>query len=407
MKNGVLKVAILNRNFFRSAGGAESYSVSIAEGLADHRNARGEHDFEVHVWSQNCDHNYPGITYHTVPGKIRRRWINQLWYSLYTWWHTRSGYDIVHSHENTWHGNVQTAHVRPVRYHLMEGLQGLKRVMRWLKIVTSPRLLFYVWVESARHAPKGNRVVVAVSDAVRQQTLLAFPSCDPQMPVIPPGVSKPNETLGQREAREQLGLPVDGTLILFCGNDYARKGLPHLLGALEEIRSQAGVSADLPHLVVVGDPSQIAQHKEKADALGVLNLVHFVGRCSDMAVAYRAADVLVHPTLEDSFAMVVLEAMNYGVPVIVSGPRYCGISAFLESGREAVLLDDPRDIEALAREIERVLSSDVLKRSLAEQGRAFAAQRQWSHSVELYAGLFKRMCGIRDAHAQGVEANNR
>ena len=105
--------------------------------------------------------------------------------------------------------------------------------------------------------------------------------------------------------------------------------------------------------------------------------------------------------------MVVLEAMNYGLPVIVSGPRYCGISAFLESGREAVLLDDPRDIEALARVIERVLSSDVLKRSLGEQGRAFAAQRQWSHSVELYADLFKRMCGIRDAHAQGVEANSR
>lgn len=401
----MLKVAILNRNFFRSAGGAESYSVSVAEGLADHRDARGERDFEVHVWSQNCDHNYPGITYHTVPGKIRRRWINQLWYALYTWWHTRSGYDIVHSHENTWHGNVQTIHVRPVRYHLMEGLRGLKRVMRQVKIATSPRLLFYVWVESARHAAKGNRVVVAVSDAMRDQTLLAFPKCDPRMPVIPPGVGEPNEALTQRDARERLGVPADGELILFCGNDYARKGLPHLLGALADLRAGARSGREMPHLVVAGDPAQTAKHADIAQALGVADLVHFVGRCPDMAVAYRAADILVHPTLEDSFAMVVLEAMSYGLPVIVSGQRYCGISALLEGGREAVLLDDPRDVPALAGEIERVLSSDTLRRALAESGKAFAAQRQWPSSVERYAELFKRMCGMSDGRAPSAEAS--
>lgn len=403
----MLKVAILNRNFFRSAGGAESYSVSIAEGLADHRDARGEPDFEVHVWSQTCDHSYPRITYHNVPGKIRRRWINQLWYALYTWWHTRSGYDIVHSHENTWHGNVQTIHVRPVKYHLMEGLSGLKRMMRQLKIATSPRLLFYVWVESARHAAKGNRVVVAVSDAMRDQTLLAFPGCDPSMPVIPPGVGKPNEALSQRDARQRLGVPVDGELILFCGNDYSRKGLPHLLGALAELRAGARAGREMPHLVVAGDPAQVAKHTELAQALGVAGLVHFVGRCPDMAVGYRAADILVHPTLEDSFAMVVLEAMSYGLPVIVSGPRYCGISALLEKGREAVLLDDPRDVPALAGEIERVLSSDTLRRSLVEGGKAFAAQRQWSSSVERYAELFRRMCGMSDKQPSGAEANGR
>ncbi len=380
-----IKVAVFNRNFFRSAGGAESYSVSVAEGLAAHTDAAGAHDFEVHVWCQQADRTDPRITYHTVPVGSRRRWINQIWYATYTWWHTRRGYDIVHSHENTWHGNVQTAHVRPVRQHQLAGLSGAKRALRWLKIVTNPRLLFYVWVEAARHAPQKGRVVVAVSEAMRRETLVAFPKCDPNMPIIPPGVGTPNLQLAPREARQKLGVPIDRALMLFCGNDYGRKGLPAIMQAMK-------LQPSLPNLLVVGDPNQIPKFKEQAEQLGVEDRVHFLGRCSDMALAYRSADILVHPTLDDSFAMVVLEAMSYGLPVVVSGPSYCGISALLRDGKEAVLLDDPRDAQALAQAITEVLSSEELRGTLAQHGRTFAAERNWSKSVELYAELFKQMC---------------
>lgn len=380
-----IKVAVFNRNFFRSAGGAESYSVSITEGLASRTDDGGSPEFDLHVWSQAVDHSHPNVTYHVVPGRFRRRWINQLWYAMYTWWHTRRGYDIVHSHENTWHGNVQTIHVRPVRQHQLEGLSGGKLALRWLKILSSPRLLFYVWVEAARHAPRKGRVVVAVSEAMRRETLGAFPKCDSNLPIIPPGVSEPNIQLSQAEARQALGLPLDGPLMLFCGNDYARKGLSALLEAMQ-------LHPALPDLLVVGDPAQIPKFQEQAEQRGVLKRVHFAGRCAEMARAYRAADILVHPTLDDSFAMVVLEAMSYGLPVVVSGPTYCGISALLRDGKEAVLLDDPRDAQALARAITEVLSSEELRGTLAQHGRTFAAERHWSKSVELYAELFKQMC---------------
>ena len=380
-----IKVAVFNRNFLRSAGGAESYSVSIAEGLADHTDASGVYDMEVHVWKQTTDHSHPRITYHTVPGRFRRRVLNQLWYATYTWWHTRRGYDIVHSHENTWHGNVQTAHVRPVRQHQLRGLSGVRLALRWLKIVTSPRLLFYFWVEAARFAPREGRVVVAVSESMRRETLDAFPNCDPNMPIIPPGVARPNMQLSTSEARQRLGVPGEEARMLFCANDYARKGLPVIL---EAMKSQP----TLPNLLVVGDPTQMPKFKQQAEQLGVAGRVHFVGRCADMALAYRAADILVHPTLDDSFGMVVLEAMNYGLPVVVSGPSYCGISALLRDGTEAVFLENPRDPQLLAGTIATVLSSEGLRRTLVEQGRAFAAERQWSRSVERYVELFRQLC---------------
>jgi hypothetical protein len=107
----------------------------------------------VHVFAQEIDHQWPGVTYHKVSAPLRKpRWINQLWFATATWWATRSGFDVVHSHENTWHGEVQTVHVMPVKYSLFQGRHGLRRVLRWIKVVTSPRLLAYLGLERARYA---------------------------------------------------------------------------------------------------------------------------------------------------------------------------------------------------------------------------------------------------------------
>ncbi|MGE0332750.1 MAG: hypothetical protein AB7P37_18895 [Ramlibacter sp.] len=46
--------------------------------------------------------------------------------------------------------------------------------------------------------------------------------------------------------------------------------------------------------------------------------------------------------------MVVIEAMSYGLPVVVSGPEHCGISSLLRDGLDALLLGDPRRPDALA-----------------------------------------------------------
>jgi len=72
--------------------------------------------------------------------------------------------------------------------------------------------------------------------------------------------------------------------------------------------------------------------------LGITERVRFLGIQSDMDPVYRAAESLVHPTLEDTYAMVVLEAMAHGLPVVVSGTPWCGISAELSDGVNALLL---------------------------------------------------------------------
>ena len=375
---GRLRVAVLNRVFSAAGGGAESYSIRLVEQLAARH--------EMHVFAQRIEHQWPGVTYHRVPCPMARpRWINQLWYAGWTWWATRRGFDVVHSHENTWHGNVQTIHVKPVRGNLLVGLRGTALAAGWLKIASSPRLLANLALEGARFKTRAGRQIVLASETLRMQAQAAYPRATPMMSVVTPGVNLPGAGASREQARSGLGLPLAGVLLLFVANDYARKGLDALLAALVRLPAPVG-------LAVVGHAAQIPVYAERARALGLAGRVHFLGALQDVAPAYRAATVLAHPTLDDTFAMVVLEAMAHGLPVVVSGAAHCGISALLEDGVEALLVPDPRNERQLAAAISRVLGYPELAQGLAEAGLQFAASHTWAQAARRYEELYFESC---------------
>ncbi|MDB5875524.1 MAG: glycosyltransferase family 1 protein [Ramlibacter sp.] len=373
-----LRVAVLNRVFSPTGGGAESYSIRVVEQLAARH--------EIHVFAQHIDHEWPGVTYHRVPRPMAKpRWINQLWYAAWTWWATRRGFDVVHSHENSWHGGVQTIHVKPVRSNLLAGRSGGALAARWLKIALSPRLIANLRLESARFAAKRGRRIALASETLRRQAVEVYPQAAPMMSVITPGVNLPADTPSRAEARRSLGLPEAGALLLFVANDYARKGLDALLAAVVRLPVDA-------HLVVVGNAADRLRYEERARTLGLALRVHFLGAMKDVGPAYRAATALAHPTLDDTFAMVVLEAMAHGLPVVVSGPAHCGISALLEDGVNALLLDDPRDEGQLAGALSRVLGDAALAELLSANGRLFAEQHTWEEAARRYEELYRLAC---------------
>ncbi|MGE3432768.1 MAG: glycosyltransferase family 4 protein [Ramlibacter sp.] len=370
-----MKIAVLNRVFARTGGGAESYSIALVEQLAQRH--------EVHVFAQQIDHAWPGVNYHHISRIAKPRWVNQLWYAFATWRATRHGFDVVHSHENTWHGRVQTIHVKPVRHNLLVGRTGLRLALAWLKIALSPRLITYVALEAARFRVRPGQQVVVTSDNLRAEVLQAYPHAAPLLSVVTPGVTLPGPGPDKVQARISLGLPEQGRLLLFVANDYARKGLDGLLQAL------AGLPPDVS-LAVVGNPAGIPAFEARAQALGVAGRVHFLGALKRVDPAYRAADVLVHPTFEDTFAMVVLEAMAHGLPVVVSGAAYCGVAGLLTHGHDALLLDDPRDAVAMATALGRLLREAGLADSLGTAARRFAQAHSWAAAARACEQLHQR-----------------
>ena len=375
-----LRIAVLSRNFDSTGGGAERYAVAVAQRLAQQH--------EIHVFTQHAGSIVPGVTVHRVPLPLRRpRWINQLYFATVTWWRTRRGFDIVHSHENTWHGQVQTAHVLPVKHNIFHGKDGLAYAAAVVKVITSPRLLVYLALERLRYRARSNRRVIATSIPLGDALVRAYPSLQGRLEVVAPGIDQAPgrcDSATQRAARHSLGLPEDGVCLLMVGNDFKKKGLPTLLRAL--VDSEQG-----DWLAVVGHSRQLPQMQAMAAALGLADRVYFLGVCKEMEPVYRAADLLVHPTLEDSYAMVVLEAMAFGVPVVVSGPQYCGIAAHLQHGLDAYVVDDPRSEAALGAAIAAILNDAALRQSLASRGHAFAQRAHWSGVAQAHAALFARL----------------
>ncbi len=382
-----LKVAVLNRNFTPTAGGAECYSIALVEELAVN------HD--IHVFAQCIEHDWPGVHYHRIAKGLRKpRWLNQLWYAYACWRAVRIGFDIVHSHENVWFGNVHTMHVKTVQRSLMGNRSGVRVLLRKLKIALSPRLLTYLGLERARLRGQPDRAIVAASPVLAEELKQEYPRVIPFLSVVTPGVRVPDakylntsiagKSATKKEARQAISTDQDGKIILFVANDYVRKGLPALLLAVQQLPADT-------RLLVVGNVDQIPQFLGQAKKLGISQRVEFLGPMRDVRMAYMAADVLAHPTLEDSFGMVVVEAMAHALPVVVSCAAYCGVSALIEHKNQALIVNNPRDAGDLAVAISRVLEGTDLRDGLIERALSFAKLHDWKKVAASYNAIYQAL----------------
>ena len=114
-------------------------------------------------------------------------------------------------------------------------------------------------------------------------------------------------------------------------------------------------------LVVGGDSS--APFKRIAEQLGVSERVIFAGSRTDLPRIYPAADAFVLPTLYETFALVCLEAMASGLPVLAGSVG--GIEDYLRDGENDFSLSVNH---RHSRQVGCVLSDKNLQRHLREGG---------------------------------------
>lgn len=112
-----------------------------------------------------------------------------------------------------------------------------------------------------------------------------------------------------------------------------------------------------------------------AKKLGAEDGIVFVGRVPPASVAEMVSNarVLLHPSLEESFGMSVLEAMVLGTPV-VGGKNSGNIPALLDSGNTGVLCD-VKNSEEVALKVSTLLTDSARASALAQRAREFALDR--------------------------------
>jgi glycosyltransferase involved in cell wall biosynthesis len=132
------------------------------------------------------------------------------------------------------------------------------------------------------------------------------------------------------------------------------------------LRAFAEVCRQRPEavLVLVGDGPQRALLEQLAQQLGVAPAVRFAGEVPDVAPWLALLDVFVLPSLSEGMPLTLLESMAAGVPAVAT--RVGGIAEALLEG-ETGLLVPPKDPQALAQALLRLLGDEPLRKRLGAQ----------------------------------------
>jgi len=174
--------------------------------------------------------------------------------------------------------------------------------------------------------------------------------------------------------------------VLAVGSLEAIKGFDYLIDATARMVAR-GVAVTLE---IVGEGPERVRLMELAERLGLRSRVVFHGLLPFDAVReiMGQATLLAHPStgLGDAVPTVIKESLALGTPVVAS--NVAGIPELLDDGRCGALVP-PKDADALANAIERLLADAPKRRQIALAGRRHAERRfdLWRNGAALAARL--------------------
>jgi glycosyltransferase involved in cell wall biosynthesis len=182
--------------------------------------------------------------------------------------------------------------------------------------------------------------------------------------------------------------------ILYIGSSERRKNVPGLLRAYARLRSRL---REAPDLTLVGRPPETGSETSEMLSSSLFRpCVRHLGYVSDeeRQRLYRAASMLVVPSLDEGFGMPVVEAMTVGVPVIAANR-----GALPEVAADAAQLVDPLNDEAMAEAMRRFLEEPGFAQAAVERGYRRARLYSWSTSaatlLQAYREVHERRRGSR------------
>jgi D-inositol-3-phosphate glycosyltransferase len=299
--------------------------------------------------------------------------------------HEPGYYDLVHSH-----------------YWLSGQVGGVARVRWGVPLVHSAHTLAKVknaaLADGDRPEPAvrvlGEEQVVADADllvantpAEAGQLVSLYGAEDARVVTVPPGVDLTRFRPGdQRAARRRFGLPVSGHVLLFVGRIQPLKAPDMLVrAAAEMIRVEPGLRRKLT-VVVCGGASgngmaEPAALRLLAAGLGVDDVVRFIDPVppDELGQLYRAADVTVVPSHNESFGLVAVESQACGTPVVAAAVG--GLRTAVADGVSGVLVDrhDPAEY---ARVLGRLLAEPRYRAALGRGGVRHAARFSWQRTAD-------------------------
>lgn len=191
----------------------------------------------------------------------------------------------------------------------------------------------------------------------------------------------------RKEVRNRYNISDNQVVAVTSGRFVNQKGHTYLIEAAEAIVREF---PDIRFLWL-GDGPLEGQFKEKIERLGLSENFIFAGMLKNVAEVLAAADLMVHPSVEEPFGIAVLEGMRAGLPVIAS--RVGGIPEVVDEGTTAVLLP-PRKPAEIVRAVLPMLNDREKMKSFGANGfKRWHDKFRFDYMLDRIEDLFNRVSG--------------
>lgn len=398
--NPTLKILQVGRDIAETGGGRVIIETSMN---------MSKSGYEVRILS-DVDHTVPDIseTPYSIeitpfgrileewqPGnigcKVIRKFLRLVVFSFFgtirARFYARKGWIVLNHNIEIFSGDILVLHNVFNAEHLQDKRPFFIKSLRWLNPVFSFRIVR----ERLMLGRKNNFAISAVSYRTMQEAK-PYIANDPLLVTINNGVNPvkffPTGCADRNNRRLSDGL-YGQFVLLFVGHEFERKGLDILISALSLLPEKV-------HLRIIGGrlSNQLKFEKLSIES-GVRQRVDFLGTCLNTLEHYRMADVFVLPSAYEAWALVGLEAMACGTPVLMTSAG--GVSEYLEDGRNGFVIE--RTPEDIAEKVRILMDDPDLMQRMRKNARETALRYSWESVAERYLGLIRRVAEEKASHA--------
>jgi len=303
-----MKIALVIKSLVIAKGGAERFSQNLIRGLKSKN-----HEITVfcHDWDEKAENLNINFVKIPPPRKFKHPWFD-FSEKVNAAISKTGSFDIVFGLTQIFPQDVHRIgggiykHWYKRKYGILFPLQLLR-----------PRVRKALAFERKIYSPQNFRQIITISEMDKKLLMQYYNVPSEKIHTVYNGFDMEVFHNKDRESArnllcEKLRIPPENSIVLFAANNYVRKGLPQAVKALLASRKPENFS-----LVVIGKSKNSILKKLQKQIGNKFNSI-WLDRVDNPADFYRGSDFLLFPTLYDSFANVIGEALLCGLPVITT-----------------------------------------------------------------------------------------
>jgi alpha-1,6-mannosyltransferase len=184
-----------------------------------------------------------------------------------------------------------------------------------------------------------------------------------------------------KHLRSHLGLPEDARLLLYAGRFTKEKDLPLLIKAVERL-------GDPYHLLMIGDGCKLPKSSR-------VTHLPFQHDAKALATMIASCDVLIHPGAQETFGLIVLEAMSCGIPVV--GMKAGGVAELIDD--DTGISVKPDNVQALMEGIQNIYECDLAKLGINAR-RKVEKKYDWNQVMPQFMTQYGSLFSAKRQHGE-------